>query len=46
MMLLVMSDGNLRPEDIERSVSGRHLEDAAEIDGIIEWLRDFRPRDP
>jgi hypothetical protein len=46
MMLLAMSDGNLTPEDVEGFLGTRHLEDDAEVEVLIEWLRAYRPREP
>ena len=45
MMLLAMSDGNLQPEAVEDFLAGRNMEDDAEVDALIQWLHQFRPRD-
>jgi hypothetical protein len=44
-MVLAMSDGNLQPEDVESYLAGRNMEDDAEVDALIHWLHQFRPRD-
>jgi hypothetical protein len=45
MMLLAMSDGNLRPEAVDTYLAGRNMEEDAEVDALIDWLHQFRPHD-
>jgi hypothetical protein len=44
MMLLAMSDGNLDPEQLEGYLKGRNMDDDAEVDALIQWLHQFRPK--
>ena len=45
MMLIAMSDGNLEPEELASFLNGRNMDDDAEVDALIHWLHQFRPRE-
>jgi DNA-binding response OmpR family regulator len=43
LMLMTMAEGRLTPEQLERNLAGRDMEDDDEIVALTEWLRKFRP---
>jgi hypothetical protein len=45
MMLMVMAEGRLTPEELEARLAGHDLEDDAAVDELLAWLRTFRPDD-
>jgi hypothetical protein len=44
MTLVAVSTGSLRPEDVNRFLEDRDLEDDDEVTAFIEWLRSHRPK--
>jgi hypothetical protein len=46
MMLMVMAEGRLTPDELETHLAGRDLEDDEAVDELVGWLRTFRPDDP
>jgi hypothetical protein len=44
MVLVAISTGSLTSRDVEAFLSGRDMDDDAEVEELITWLRTHRPR--